>query len=259
MTYEELVEQARQTYGRADASGIDGHVAYQFNITGEAEGAFYLEVSDGKVNIEPYEYFDRDVLFTTTAETLIKIAMGKLDPVWAYTTGKLKVQGSIEKALLLKELSVSEDVSGEESAGQTADAAKEDGTEAADVKDASKEDGTEAADVKDAAKEDEAEAADVKGAAKEDEAEAADVKDAADEAADNAGAAVTEEETAGGDCAEAAVTEAEDESGTQADCAKDAEDAVAPENGSGESADKGKGRNGTGWSSRKKKKNGKKN
>ena len=139
MTYEELVEQARQTYGRADASGIDGHVAYQFNITGEAEGAFYLEVSDGKVNIEPYEYFDRDVLFTTTAETLIKIAMGKLDPVWAYTTGKLKVQGSIEKALLLKELSVSEDVSGEESAGQTADAAKEDGTEAADVKDAAKE------------------------------------------------------------------------------------------------------------------------
>ncbi len=245
MTYEELVEQARQTYGRADASGIDGHVAYQFNITGEAEGAFYLEVSDGKVNIEPYEYFDRDVLFTTTAETLIKIAMGKLDPVWAYTTGKLKVQGSIEKALLLKELSVSEDVSGEESAGQTADAAKEDGTEAADVKDAAKEDGTEAADVKDAAK--------------EDEAEAADVKDAADEAADNAGAAVTKEETAGGDCAEAAVTEAEDESGTQADCAKDAEDAVAPENGSGESADKGKGRNGTGWSSRKKKKNGKKN
>ncbi len=231
MTYEELVEQARQTYGRADASGIDGHVAYQFNITGEAEGAFYLEVSDGKVNIEPYEYFDRDVLFTTTAETLIKIAMGKLDPVWAYTTGKLKVQGSIEKALLLKELSVSEDVSGEESAGQTADAAKEDGTEAADVKDAAKEDGT----------------------------EAADVKDAADEAADNAGAAVTKEETAGGDCAEAAVTEAEDESGTQADCAKDAEDAVAPENGSGESADKGKGRNGTGWSSRKKKKNGKKN
>lgn len=231
MTYEELVEQARQTYGRADASGIDGHVAYQFNITGEAEGAFYLEVSDGKVNIEPYEYFDRDVLFTTTAETLIKIAMGKLDPVWAYTTGKLKVQGSIEKALLLKELSVSEDASGEESAGQTADAAKEDGTEAADVKDAAKEDGS----------------------------EAADVKDAADEAADNAGAAVTEEETAGGDCAEAAVTEAEDESETQADCAKDAEDAVAPENGSGESADKGKGRNGTGWSSRKKKKNGKKN
>ena len=199
--------------------------------SGEAEGAFYLEVSDGKVNIEPYEYFDRDVLFTTTAETLIKIAMGKLDPVWAYTTGKLKVQGSIEKALLLKELSVSEDASGEESAGQTADAAKEDGTEAADVKDAAKEDGS----------------------------EAADVKDAADEAADNAGAAVTEEETAGGDCAEAAVTEAEDESETQADCAKDAEDAVAPENGSGESADKGKGRNGTGWSSRKKKKNGKKN
>lgn len=36
MTYEELVEKARAAFGAADASGIEGHVAYQFNITGEA-------------------------------------------------------------------------------------------------------------------------------------------------------------------------------------------------------------------------------
>ena len=54
--------------------------------------------------MEPYEYHDRDVLFTCTAETLMKIADGKLDPVFAFTVGKLKVDGSIEKALKIKEV-----------------------------------------------------------------------------------------------------------------------------------------------------------
>lgn len=113
MTYEELVEKARQTYGKADASSIEGHLAYQFNITGEAEGAFYLEISDGQIKIEPYEYYDRDVLFTMTAKTLIKLGTGALDPVLAYTTGKLKVEGSLDKALLLKKLAVPADVAEE--------------------------------------------------------------------------------------------------------------------------------------------------
>lgn len=43
-------------------------------------------------------------MFTCTAETLLKIAEGKTDPIWAVTTQKLKVEGSIEKALRLKEI-----------------------------------------------------------------------------------------------------------------------------------------------------------
>lgn len=107
MTYEELVAKAREVFGKASADGIDGHVAYQFNITGEGEGAFYLEISEGQIHIEPYEYYDRDVLFTTTADALIQIGLGELEPMWAVTTGKLKVEGSIEKALLLKNLCAS--------------------------------------------------------------------------------------------------------------------------------------------------------
>ena len=107
MTYEELVEKARELFGKADVSGIDQHIAYQFNITGEAEGAFYLEVAGGEVHVEPYEYFDRDALFTTSAETLIKMGTGELDPMWAFTQGKVWLDGSIEKALLLKDISAS--------------------------------------------------------------------------------------------------------------------------------------------------------
>lgn len=104
MTYEELVQKARDTYGCADASNVKEHVAIQFNITGEAEGIFYLEIKDGKVDIQPYEYYDRDVLVTTTAKTLVSIAQGKLALEAAYFTGKIKAEGNLGKALLLKEL-----------------------------------------------------------------------------------------------------------------------------------------------------------
>ena len=43
-------------------------------------------------------------MFTCSAETLFKIADGKTDPILAFTIGKLKVEGNIDKALRLKEL-----------------------------------------------------------------------------------------------------------------------------------------------------------
>ena len=104
MTYEELVEQVRSIAAKADTSKIKDHVAFQFNIEGEAEGAFYLELGDGKADVQPYEYYDRDVLVTCTAENLLKIVKGKLDPVLAFTTKKIRVDGDLGKALMLKEV-----------------------------------------------------------------------------------------------------------------------------------------------------------
>lgn len=104
MTYEELVKKAKDLYESADASKIKEHLAIQFNITGEAEGIFYLEISDGKVMIEPYEYYDRDLIVITDANTLIKLADGKLGIEAAYLTGKIKAEGNLGKGLLLKDL-----------------------------------------------------------------------------------------------------------------------------------------------------------
>ena len=104
MTYEELVKQVKEIAEEADAGKIQEHVAFQFNIEGEAEGAFYLEVKDGKAVVEPYEYYDRDVLIRCTADTLLKILEGNLDPVLAFTVKKIRVEGDLGKALLLKEV-----------------------------------------------------------------------------------------------------------------------------------------------------------
>ena len=102
MTYEELFQKVKDMFSKADVSGIKEHLAFQFNITGEGEGAFYAEVKDGVLSIEPYEYYDRDAIFICSADTLLKIAAGKLDPVFAFTTGKLKVEGSLDNALELQ-------------------------------------------------------------------------------------------------------------------------------------------------------------
>ncbi|MCD8025530.1 MAG: SCP2 sterol-binding domain-containing protein [Clostridiales bacterium] len=104
MTYAELFSEMKTKFMNADVSDISEHLAFQFNITGEGEGIFYVEVKDGQLSIEPYEYYDRNVTFICSADVLLKIADGKLDPVLAFTLQKLKVDGSIEKALRFKEI-----------------------------------------------------------------------------------------------------------------------------------------------------------
>lgn len=104
MTYEELVADIKKAAAKADASKIKDHIAFQFNITGEAAGAFYLEIKDGQIDVQPYEYYDRNVLITSSAENIIKIMNGKLDPVLAFTLQKIKVEGDLGRALVLKEI-----------------------------------------------------------------------------------------------------------------------------------------------------------
>mgnify|MGYP002510129328 CR=1 FL=1 len=104
MTYAEFFTEIKGKFMEADVSHVKEHLAFQFNIVGEAEGIFYAEVKEGKLYVEPYEYFDRDAMFICSAENLRKIADGKMDPVNAFFTGKLKVEGNIEKALKLKDM-----------------------------------------------------------------------------------------------------------------------------------------------------------
>ena len=104
MKYADFFAEIKSRFMEADVSDIQEHLAYQFNITGEASGIFYVEAKDGKLHVEPYEYFDRDAMFTGSAETFMKIAEGKLDPVAAVGLLKLKVEGNIDKALRFKEL-----------------------------------------------------------------------------------------------------------------------------------------------------------
>ena len=105
MTYADFFYEVKNKFMGADVSDIHEHLAYQFDIEDEeAGGIFYVEVKEGQLFVEPYEYYDRDAVFISDPETFMNIAEGKVDPIWAFTTQKLKVEGNIDKALKLKEI-----------------------------------------------------------------------------------------------------------------------------------------------------------
>ena len=105
MTYADFFYEIKGKFMGADVSDIHEHLAYQFNIEDEeAGGAFYVEVKDGELYVEPYEYYDRVAMFISSPEVFRKIAEGQMDPVWAFTTQKLRVEGNIDKALKLNDI-----------------------------------------------------------------------------------------------------------------------------------------------------------
>ena len=104
MTYEKIVENLQKKFAKADVKEIKAHVAVQVDITGEGEGAFYVEISDGKLAIEPYEYYEHDAKLIVSADNLTAVVDGKLDASVAYNEGLLQVEGNLESAAVLKAL-----------------------------------------------------------------------------------------------------------------------------------------------------------
>ena len=108
MEFNEIFAKAKEIFGKADVSNVHEKLAYQYDLIGDNGGTFYIEIKDGTINIELYEYHDRDVKFTISPENFLKQLEGKLNSTIAYTTGKLKIEGDLGKAIRLKDLLGSE-------------------------------------------------------------------------------------------------------------------------------------------------------
>ena len=104
MDFFQIFNEVKGTFMTADVSDYQGHLALQVNMTGEGEGRFYAELNNGVLNVEPYEYYDRDVMFTIDSKDFLKLIHGNLDPVFAFTIGKLKIDGDLGKALEIQRL-----------------------------------------------------------------------------------------------------------------------------------------------------------
>lgn len=104
MEFKEFFQQMKTQFQDTDISQIQDKLAIQINLTGTPEeaGTFYIEVKDGVLSIEPYEYNDRNVSITLSVQNFVSLMSGKLDPIFAFTTGKLKAEGDVGRALELK-------------------------------------------------------------------------------------------------------------------------------------------------------------
>lgn len=106
MTYHELVEKVTEAYSKVSAAKIKEHIAVQYNVYGEGEGAFYIEIANGKIEVAPFEYYDRDATIAVAGEALADIVAGKSTYSEIEEAGRLVVVGNIEKAEKLMELSL---------------------------------------------------------------------------------------------------------------------------------------------------------
>ena len=97
MTYEDVVNIARDSYENADARQIFEHIAAQVNVTGEGAGIFYIEVAERAVCVEPYDYFDRDAVLTMSSETVVALAKSEIRLKDAVDRGLIKIDGNEEK------------------------------------------------------------------------------------------------------------------------------------------------------------------
>lgn len=77
MTYEKIVSAVKKAIGKKDVSKM-ADVAVQVDIIGEGEGAFYVAVKEGKVEVAPYEYYDYTAKYVVTADELMDVVSGKV-------------------------------------------------------------------------------------------------------------------------------------------------------------------------------------
>ena len=97
MTYEEIVAKVKKAYAKADTALVDEHLAVQVDVTGEGEGAFYIEVAEGKITVEPFEYYDHDFKVLCTGEEIIAIAEGKKKLSAEVEAGNAYVSRDVDK------------------------------------------------------------------------------------------------------------------------------------------------------------------
>ena len=95
MTYEEIVSYVSKKATKLKAKS---EAAVQVDITGEGEGAFYVAVKEGKIEVAPYEYFDHDAKVVADGNEFIAYLDGKADE------SVLSIIGDVEKAAIIKEL-----------------------------------------------------------------------------------------------------------------------------------------------------------
>lgn len=107
MKYEEIVGIVRENLENADAREIFEHIAFQINITGEGAGAFYIEVAQRSVCVEPYDYYDRDGLVTADAQAILDISSGKIGIAESLQKGLISFVGDPVKLVAFRKIKLS--------------------------------------------------------------------------------------------------------------------------------------------------------
>ncbi len=77
---------------------------YQFNLSGEGGGGFYVSIADGVATIEEGTIDSPKCTVSVSLDNFTKITEGKLNPTAAFMSGQLKVSGDMSLAMKLQSI-----------------------------------------------------------------------------------------------------------------------------------------------------------
>ncbi|MBW1837258.1 MAG: SDR family NAD(P)-dependent oxidoreductase [Deltaproteobacteria bacterium] len=97
-----IFEKMPDAFNPEASKGVD--VVFQYNISGPAGGDWFLIVKDEKCKIEEGMAAKPTCTLKLSDTDFINLTQGKLNPMHAYTSGKLKIEGDIMKSQLIEKL-----------------------------------------------------------------------------------------------------------------------------------------------------------
>ncbi|MFO7172212.1 MAG: SCP2 sterol-binding domain-containing protein [Bacillota bacterium] len=77
---------------------------YQFELTGEGGGTYHVRIADGQAAVVEGPAQDAGCTIQMEAADFQALVAGRLNPMTAFMTGKLKVRGDLSLAMKLQSL-----------------------------------------------------------------------------------------------------------------------------------------------------------
>jgi len=102
MTFEQAFLKVKEKFNNADASN-SSDFAIQITMTDEdCGGTFYAEVKNGTLAVEPYDYYDNNLVLDITKSALLAVLSGRSSLDKAIANGDAAVKGDASKLADLK-------------------------------------------------------------------------------------------------------------------------------------------------------------
>lgn len=102
MSYLEIMEAIKSKYDSSKMKGVTA--VYQFELTGDGGGNFYINVKDGEAEFGDGQAENPNITVTMALDDFKELLAGNLNATTAFMTGKIKIKGDISLAMKLQAL-----------------------------------------------------------------------------------------------------------------------------------------------------------
>lgn len=91
-----------ENFDPSKAEGVNATI--QFDLSGDNGGLYWLKIADGSAEAGQGQAENPSMTLKASAEDWVAVTKGELNPMQAFMSGKIKVQGDMSLALKLQSL-----------------------------------------------------------------------------------------------------------------------------------------------------------